>query len=60
MTYALILYIYAGVMARGDSVTLYSVPMQSLAVCEQAGKAAEGLVRGSLKEYRYVCVKTGQ
>lgn len=60
MTYALILYIYAGILAKGDSVTLHTVPMQSMEACQKAGREAEVLVRGSAKEYRFVCVQTGK
>lgn len=53
----LVLYIYAGALAGGDSVSMVSIPQPTLAACQQAGKAAEQLVQGSLKELRFVCLK---
>lgn len=58
MTWILVLYIYAGVFAKGDSVTMTSVPgFLSEADCAAAGTIATQLVRGSTKELRFVCVK---
>lgn len=57
MTWVLVLYIYAGMLAKGDSVTLTTVEgFHSKASCETAGKAAEPLVGGSAKELRFVCL----
>ena len=56
--WVLIIYIYAGMMAKGDSVALVSVPgFTNAATCEQAGKQTEKFVAGSMKEQRYQCVK---
>jgi len=57
MTFVLVLYIYAGMLAKGDSVSMVTVPMQSMEVCQKAGKEAEKLVGGSTKEFRFVCLK---
>lgn len=58
MTWVLILYIYAGALADGDSVTLQSVPGFSCRQsCEDAGERGKSLVRNSAKEYRYVCLE---
>jgi hypothetical protein len=57
MEWVLILYIYAGVLAKGDSVALATIPMRSQEVCEIAGKEAEVLTSNSTKSTRYVCVK---
>jgi hypothetical protein len=57
MTWVLVLYIYAGVFAKGDSVSIATIEgYTSQAVCEQAGVAGEKLVKTSSKEYRFVCV----
>lgn len=57
MTFILILYIYAGAFAKGDSVTLAPVPgFKTLADCQAAGAASSSLVAGSAKELRYVCL----
>jgi len=61
MNWILIVYIYAGMMARGDSVALTNVSgFQSQQECMQAGRVGESLVSGtSSKVYRFVCVKQG-
>lgn len=57
--WTLVLYIYAGVMARGDSVTLLSVPnFQTEQACKEAGDKSRPLVAGSFKELRFVCLPT--
>ena len=56
--WTLIIYIYAGVFARGDSVTLLSVNgFNSQQTCEVAAMKASGLPANSTKEFRYVCVE---
>ena len=57
MFWTLVIYIYAGAMAQGDSVTLTSVSMASQEVCETAGQQLDSLVSGTTKVVRYVCVK---
>jgi len=57
MEYMLIIYIYAGALAQGDSVALTSVPMQDLATCQTASKQAESLVARSTKVLRTACLK---
>ena len=57
MEYVLIIYIYAGAMASGDSVALTTVPMQDKVVCETAAKQAESLVARSTKVLRTACLK---
>lgn len=57
MTYILVIYIYAGMLARGDSVALATVPgFTSAASCEAAGKETEKLGLGSAKVVRTVCL----
>lgn len=59
-TYTLVMYIYAGMMARGDSVTLHSIPgFVSFKECMDEGKKGAKLVEGSFKEYRFICLKQG-
>lgn len=58
MEWVLIIYIYAGMWANGDSVALTTIPMSSAEACAAAGRAADGLVNGSTKNVRFVCVKT--
>ncbi len=57
--WVLILYIYAGMMANGDSVAITNVPgFTSEQSCKSAGtNAADHLVSGSTKVVRFVCVK---
>jgi len=58
MSWVLVLYIYAGVLAKGDSVTLTPVPgFKTLEACQAAGRAAAPLVANSAKDLRFVCLK---
>jgi hypothetical protein len=57
MEYVLIIYIYAGALAQGDSVALTTVPMQDKVTCETAAKQAESLVARSTKVLRTSCLK---
>ncbi|MFJ3048547.1 hypothetical protein ACIPEN_22155 [Herbaspirillum chlorophenolicum] len=60
MSYILVLYIYAGMLAKGDSVTLQVIPgFKTEAECTAAGKASAPLVQGSAKDLRFVCLKGG-
>jgi len=55
----LVIYIYAGVLAKGDSVTLNNVSgFRSEAHCAAAGSALKPLVSGSAKELRFVCLRS--
>lgn len=57
MHFVLILYIYAGGWAKGDSVALTTVPgFPSQTDCQTAGKSASALVAGSTKGVRFICV----
>lgn len=58
MDWMLVIYIYAGAMAEGDSVTLTSVPMATHELCETAGQQLDPLVSSSTKVVRYVCLKS--
>lgn len=58
--YTLILYIFAGALAKGDSVALVSVPgFTSKASCDVAGQATAKFVEGSMKNHKFACVKLG-
>ena len=58
MTWVLVLYIYAGTFAKGDSVTLTTIEgFSSQATCAAAAHQAEDLVKASAKEIRFACVK---
>ena len=57
--WTLVIYIYAGVLAKGDSVTLNNVSgFRSEAHCAAAGSALKPLVAGSAKELRFVCLRS--
>lgn len=56
--YTLILFIYAGVFAKGDSVALDHVEgFTSKEACVAAAQEAKKFVDGTAKEFRFVCVK---
>lgn len=58
MEWTLVIFIYAGMLAKGDSVALQTLPgWTSKATCEQAGRELDPLVRTTTKELRFVCVK---
>jgi hypothetical protein len=57
MEWILVVYIYAGAWAEGDSVTMTTVPMLSEPACRIAGDKLGPLVEGTAKEVRFVCVK---
>lgn len=57
MTWTLIIYIYAGVLARGDSVTLTQVDgFSTKQMCQESADLLEPLVSNSAKEIRTVCI----
>ena len=58
MSWTLVLYVFAGVFAKGDSVSVTHIPnFKSEAHCSAAGSAAKPLVSGSTKELRFVCIR---
>jgi hypothetical protein len=58
MTWVLILFAYAGVMSKGDSVTMTSVSgFTSEAQCAVAGDITKRMANNTLKEIRFVCVR---
>lgn len=57
MTWVLILFIYAGVWAKGDSVALTTVPgFKTEQECRVAGEATKKFVEETTKAQKYVCV----
>ena len=59
MSWTLVIYIYAGVLARGDSVAITYIPhFKSEAHCAAAGNVTKPLVKDSAKELRFVCLRT--
>lgn len=57
MEWVLVIYIYAGAMAQGDSVTVTTTPMQTQEACETAGNQLGDLVTGTTKVARFICIK---
>ncbi|CAB5221541.1 hypothetical protein UFOVP247_191 [uncultured Caudovirales phage] len=54
----MILFIYAGPMSNGDSVSLTNVSnFSSQKTCEVAGETAKSLAAGTYKVARYSCVE---
>jgi hypothetical protein len=59
MHWILLVYIYAGVFAKGDSVALQKIEgFSTQQACEDAAKGLNVLVNGSAKEVRHVCIET--
>lgn len=57
-TWTLILLSYAGAFAKGDNVTLATVPgFTSKATCSAAGNAAKAITSGTQKDTNFVCVE---
>lgn len=58
MEWILVVLIHAGVMSKGDSVTMTTLPgWGTEQACEEAGRSMKPLVEATFKEMRYVCVK---
>ena len=61
MTWTLIVFFYAGMMADGDSVAVTNVPGFTTAQqCQQARAASEAVARGTKKVVHGVCVQVGK
>ncbi len=57
MEYVLVLYVYAGMLSKGDSVALTRIDTyQTAEACREAAMVAEPLVKGTFKELRYACI----
>jgi hypothetical protein len=58
ITWILVIYIYAGAFAKGDSVTVTSVSgFKSMNECQTAGLTTQKLVEDSAKILRFVCLQ---
>lgn len=56
--WVLIIYVYAGVLANGDSVALTKIDgFSSQKTCQEAGILGKDMVSGSSKVYKFVCVE---
>jgi hypothetical protein len=55
MEFILILVFYAGMLAKGDSMAMISIPFNSQAECQAAGEGAKKL-ETTYKTVNYVCV----
>ncbi len=53
--YILILMMHVGPMGSGNSNALTTAEFSGKANCIAAGKAAENLAKGTVKEIRFVC-----
>ena len=62
MSWILVIYIYAGVLASGDSVAITNIPnFATRQECMQAGEDAKSLVSGAnTKVYKFVCLRKAQ
>ncbi len=57
MEWILLIYVYAGILAKGDSVALTTIPgYASKDACEQSARDLPKLVKGTTKEVVYVCL----
>lgn len=58
MSWTLVIYIYAGVFAKGDSVAVTHIPnFKSETACAAAGSVARPMVNNTAKELRFVCIR---
>mgnify|MGYP003489994940 FL=1 len=57
MEWVLLIYVYAGILAKGDSVALTTIPgYVSREACESSARDLPKLVKGTAKEVVYVCL----
>lgn len=57
LAWTLVIYIYAGPLADGDSVTVTATPMATEELCRAGGEALGSLVSNSTKVLRYECIR---
>lgn len=58
MSWVLVMYIYAGTFAKGDSVSMVTVPgFHSEVACNEEGAKGNILVKGSAKDYKFICIQ---
>ena len=57
--WVLIIYIFAGELARGNNVALLQVPgFTTIQACQTAGNQVKPFISRSSKEIRFICVNT--
>jgi hypothetical protein len=57
MDWILVILIYAGTFARGDSVAIHTIPgWSSEQSCKYSGEKLGPLVKGTSKEIRFICL----
>lgn len=58
MTYTMVILVYAGILAKGDSVSLFTIPgWNTKSSCEYAAKKLPELVSGTTKSLRTICLE---
>lgn len=58
MSWTLVILVYAGVLSKGDSVALDHIKgFPSEQHCAAAGSLATSMVKGTIKELRFVCIR---
>lgn len=58
VSWVLVIYIFAGPMAKGDNVTITNIGgFHSPESCEAAGQQSQKLTENSLKLSRFLCVE---
>ena len=57
MEWVLVIYIYAGMWAKGDSVALTTIPVATAELCAKAADEMHDLDDGSTKVVVTKCVK---
>lgn len=56
--WTLIIFIYAGMLSKGDNVSLSSVQgFESQQACMSAGNSSSALTDGTMKSGKFICVK---
>lgn len=61
ITWTMVIYIYAGVLAKGDSVALDHISgFESQQQCEMSAKDLEKLTKNSAKVLRAICIEGGK
>ena len=57
MEWVMLIYLYAGVFAKGDSVAVTTIPGYRTQIeCEEAARDLPKLVKGTAKEVVFVCI----
>lgn len=58
--WVLVVHVFAGSFSKSDSVALASIGgFSSQRQCEQAAAKLPTLVKGTVKELRYICISRG-